>query len=680
MSEERDGEIVFSFADELSARRCSGLSALRGQRLDLAVADAIEALDAGAATSREQEVADHLLKAASPGPRPFVERLVDAGKAAINGAAFESALATPTMRRPSWPTTTTPARRAVPAPGRRLRRALSSLEEGLEAWRAVGGGARGGRCLGAGGDALWQMGGPRPGSAIRRRRSSATSEPSEWSARHECQSAARQRWVSPRCSAWRHARPLGQHRRGRAAGAGDLAGDRELARFAGRSSSRRGTSRSSTWPSSAGWRRSTPARVHRRLDVRRRADVDLLSVPLERTARQALELAAEGEALAAKVGHVGTQRSRCAWSYCLTAPTPTSIASTRRGRGDRDDRVGQLGLGLLPIHRSVPGTSCAAGSTTRCATPTIDPPDAPVVVDRPRRGRRLLAHAAMGDGAACRRCRRCRVLVAAADAPSPAGTHFRTPCPRWPWSQRSATGTRRVAPSLARGVPDVSASAGSTSSSPSVWSATRACRRRARRGRAVADRGRPRRPGTAEPHGPAERRLSIAACCWPRPPMTMTRRYDEQAPPATSSPAGSPPFLTEAEASSLDSADETRHRLDQAGAGQSCWGPPRSSDSPPSAPRASDASVASWTAAASAPDSQPVPPPTAEVVAADRCCPARREAPTQAAPSCGEVLGAPVVAASPPLMVEGMWPWTSAAWPWFRAWRCAGALVGAVVG
>ena len=52
-SEERDGEVVYSFAHELIRQTLlSGLSLLRRQRLHLAVADAIEALDAGAATSR----------------------------------------------------------------------------------------------------------------------------------------------------------------------------------------------------------------------------------------------------------------------------------------------------------------------------------------------------------------------------------------------------------------------------------------------------------------------------------------------------------------------------------------------------------------------------------------------------------------------------------------------------
>ena len=160
VSEERDGEIVFSFAHELIRQTLlSGLSALRRQRLHLAVADAIEALDAGAATSRAQEVADHLLKAGATADRGrLVERLVAAAKAAINGAAFESAL-----RLTDDATTLVAdddhARLGLlfELRGHALR-ALGSLEEGLDAWNrsAEEHGAAGD--VASAGHVLWLMG------------------------------------------------------------------------------------------------------------------------------------------------------------------------------------------------------------------------------------------------------------------------------------------------------------------------------------------------------------------------------------------------------------------------------------------------------------------------------------------------------------------------------------------
>jgi tetratricopeptide (TPR) repeat protein len=93
-SEERDGEVVFSFAHELIRQTLlSGLSVLRRQRLHLAVADAIERLDPRAAELRPQELADHLLKAgAAADPKRLTNMLTAAAERAIEGAAFESAL------------------------------------------------------------------------------------------------------------------------------------------------------------------------------------------------------------------------------------------------------------------------------------------------------------------------------------------------------------------------------------------------------------------------------------------------------------------------------------------------------------------------------------------------------------------------------------------------------------
>ncbi len=94
VSEERDGEVFFSFAHELIRQTLlSGLSVLRRQRLHLAVADAIERLDPNAITLRPQELADHLLKAgAAADPKRLVNMLTAAAERALSGAAFEAAL------------------------------------------------------------------------------------------------------------------------------------------------------------------------------------------------------------------------------------------------------------------------------------------------------------------------------------------------------------------------------------------------------------------------------------------------------------------------------------------------------------------------------------------------------------------------------------------------------------
>lgn len=94
VSEERDGEVVFSFAHELIRQTLlSGLSVLRRQRLHLAVADAIERVDPDAKSTRAQELADHLLKAgAAAEPKRLIDALMTAADRAITTASFESAL------------------------------------------------------------------------------------------------------------------------------------------------------------------------------------------------------------------------------------------------------------------------------------------------------------------------------------------------------------------------------------------------------------------------------------------------------------------------------------------------------------------------------------------------------------------------------------------------------------
>ncbi len=94
VSEERDGEVVFSFAHELIRQTLlSGLSVLRRQRLHLRVADALEKLEEDAVVTRAQEIADHLMKAGASADRGrLIERLTTAAQRAMAGAAFETAL------------------------------------------------------------------------------------------------------------------------------------------------------------------------------------------------------------------------------------------------------------------------------------------------------------------------------------------------------------------------------------------------------------------------------------------------------------------------------------------------------------------------------------------------------------------------------------------------------------
>ena len=64
VAEEREGEVHYSFADELIRQTLlSGLSLLRRQRLHLAIADALERLDQSAAEMRPSFIASHLLQA-----------------------------------------------------------------------------------------------------------------------------------------------------------------------------------------------------------------------------------------------------------------------------------------------------------------------------------------------------------------------------------------------------------------------------------------------------------------------------------------------------------------------------------------------------------------------------------------------------------------------------------------
>jgi class 3 adenylate cyclase/tetratricopeptide (TPR) repeat protein len=94
VSEERDGEVVFSFAHELIRQTLlSSLSVLRRQRMHLKVADALEKLEEDAVVTRAQEIADHLLKAgASADKGRLIERLSTAAERAIDSAAFETVL------------------------------------------------------------------------------------------------------------------------------------------------------------------------------------------------------------------------------------------------------------------------------------------------------------------------------------------------------------------------------------------------------------------------------------------------------------------------------------------------------------------------------------------------------------------------------------------------------------
>jgi class 3 adenylate cyclase/tetratricopeptide (TPR) repeat protein len=93
-SEERDGEVMFSFAHELIRQTLlSSLTVLRRQRLHLRIADAIEKLDEDSVVTHAQEIADHLLKAGASADRGrLIERLTTAAERAMASAAFETVL------------------------------------------------------------------------------------------------------------------------------------------------------------------------------------------------------------------------------------------------------------------------------------------------------------------------------------------------------------------------------------------------------------------------------------------------------------------------------------------------------------------------------------------------------------------------------------------------------------
>lgn len=94
VAEERNGEVHYSFGHELIRQTLlSGLSALRRQRIHLAVADAIERTDRRARVDRPSEIAHHLLAAGSAAdPERTLELLELAADRALEAAAFEEGL------------------------------------------------------------------------------------------------------------------------------------------------------------------------------------------------------------------------------------------------------------------------------------------------------------------------------------------------------------------------------------------------------------------------------------------------------------------------------------------------------------------------------------------------------------------------------------------------------------
>ena len=96
VAEERDRGVHFTFGHELIRQTLlSSLSVVRRQRLHLAVADAIEAMDARARHERPSEIAGHLLHAGSAADRSrTLELLGLAADRAFEAAAFEEALRT----------------------------------------------------------------------------------------------------------------------------------------------------------------------------------------------------------------------------------------------------------------------------------------------------------------------------------------------------------------------------------------------------------------------------------------------------------------------------------------------------------------------------------------------------------------------------------------------------------
>ena len=160
VSEERDGEVVFSFAHELIRQTLlSGLSTLRRQRLHLAVADGIERLDPNAGHVRAREIADHLMKAgAAADPKRLLQSLTIAAEQAIESASFETALRllddALALADPS-----DDARMGVLLELRGVAfRALGRLEECLTAWQAAIDGCLKAGDLGRASLVSWQMG------------------------------------------------------------------------------------------------------------------------------------------------------------------------------------------------------------------------------------------------------------------------------------------------------------------------------------------------------------------------------------------------------------------------------------------------------------------------------------------------------------------------------------------
>ena len=87
-------EKPLTFAHELVRQTLlGGISAPRRQQLHAAVADAIERLCPGAVEQQAGDIANHLLKAGSPGDgRKLGRYLTQAGKDTLEAAAFEEAL------------------------------------------------------------------------------------------------------------------------------------------------------------------------------------------------------------------------------------------------------------------------------------------------------------------------------------------------------------------------------------------------------------------------------------------------------------------------------------------------------------------------------------------------------------------------------------------------------------
>jgi class 3 adenylate cyclase/tetratricopeptide (TPR) repeat protein len=94
VAEERDRGVHYTFGHELIRQTLlSGLSVVRRQRLHLAVADAIEAMDERARDERPSEIAGHLLHAGAAADRGRTFELLKlAADRAFEAAAFEEAL------------------------------------------------------------------------------------------------------------------------------------------------------------------------------------------------------------------------------------------------------------------------------------------------------------------------------------------------------------------------------------------------------------------------------------------------------------------------------------------------------------------------------------------------------------------------------------------------------------